>query len=183
MKLIYPAKFYTFNDGKGYTVEFPDLPGCITQGDDLQEAFEMAEDAAAGWILTSIEEGESIPNPSKTSEYNNCSFVNYICIDISEYSKKHSSKSVKKTLTIPQWLNTLAENASINFSRILQKGILEELKIDVPDRINLNEQNTKEHEEIISKMDNLSDSFNALNQNFAISNVISMAKLTKERSS
>ena len=62
MKLYYPAVFIEHADG--YTVEFPDLPGCITQGDTLEEAFEMAEDAACGWILTSIEDDEEIPKPT-----------------------------------------------------------------------------------------------------------------------
>ena len=54
MKLIYPAVFYPFSDGSGgYTVEFPDLPGCVTEGNDLEEAFEMAIDAASGWARLS----------------------------------------------------------------------------------------------------------------------------------
>ena len=57
-KLIYPACFYPGEDDEiGFTVIFPDLPGAITQGDSLEEAFDMAIDCASGWILTSIEEG------------------------------------------------------------------------------------------------------------------------------
>ena len=67
MKLIYPAVFYPFSDGSGgYTVEFPDLPGCVTEGSNLEEAFEMAEDAASGWVLDELEEGNAVP---KASEY------------------------------------------------------------------------------------------------------------------
>ena len=65
MKLIYPAVFYPFSDGSGgYTVEFPDLPGCVTEGNDLEEAFEMAIDAASGWVLDELEEGNEIPKES-----------------------------------------------------------------------------------------------------------------------
>ena len=83
MKLYYPAVF--IRDGEGYTVEFPDLPGCVTQGDNFEEAFEMAEDAASGWILTSIEDGEDIPSPSPIQAIE-CSegYVNYIPLDIGE---------------------------------------------------------------------------------------------------
>lgn len=45
----------------GYSVEIPDLLGCVTQGDNLEEAMEMAQDAALEWILTVIEEEEEIP--------------------------------------------------------------------------------------------------------------------------
>ena len=61
MKLVYPACFYEEKEG-GYSVEIPDLLGCCTQADTLEEAIEMAEDAALGWILTSIENEEEIPN-------------------------------------------------------------------------------------------------------------------------
>lgn len=126
MKLYYPAIF--IRDAEGYTIEFPDLPGCITQGDTFEEAFEMAEDAASGWILTSIEDGEEVPPPSPiNSVAREEGYVNYIPLDIDEYAKKYSTKSVKKTLTIPEWLNTMAEKAGINFSQELQRAVKERL--------------------------------------------------------
>lgn len=122
MKLLYPAIFTPY--GEGFTVEFPDLPGCITQGEDLEEAFEMAEDVACGWILTSVEEGETLPKPSSINKhFSDNVIVNYIKLDISEYAKKYSTKSVKKTLTIPEWLNALAEKEDINFSKELQNAL------------------------------------------------------------
>lgn len=122
MKLYYPAIFIIY--GTSYTVEFPDLPGCVTQGDSLEEAFEMAEDAACGWILTSLEDGEDIPSPSAISKINTKEgFVNYVTLDIGEYAKQYSTKSVKKTLTIPEWLNRLAERQGINFSQELQNAL------------------------------------------------------------
>lgn len=126
MKLYYPAIF--IRDEDGYTIEFPDLPGCITQGDTFEEAFEMAEDAASGWILTSIEDGEEVPPPSPINAMTVAEgHVSYIPLDIDEYAKKYSTKSVKKTLTIPEWLNTMAEKAGINFSHELQRAVKERL--------------------------------------------------------
>lgn len=122
MKLYYPAIFIPY--GTSYTVEFPDLPGCITQGDSLEEAFEMAEDAACGWILTSIEDGEAIPSPSRIRTVESPEgFVNYVTLDIGEYAKQFSTKAIKKTLTIPEWLNRLAERQGINFSQELQNAL------------------------------------------------------------
>lgn len=130
MKLYYPAIY--IKSEYGYTVEFPDLPGCITQGDTFEEAFEMAEDAACGWILTSIEDGEEInaPNsvePSCTEPYT----VNVMQLDIDDYAIKHSSKSIKKTLSVPQWLNALAESKGVNFSKVLQNALKAELGLKV----------------------------------------------------
>lgn len=126
MKLYYPAVFIEHEDG--YTVEFPDLPGCITQGDSLEEAFEMAEDAACGWILTSIEDDDELPKPTPINQMTaEEGFVNYVTLDIDEYAKQYSTKSVKKTLTIPEWLNRLAEKAEINFSQELQFALKKKL--------------------------------------------------------
>lgn len=169
MKLYYPAVF--IRDGEGYTVEFPDLPGCVTQGDNFEEAFEMAEDAASGWILTSIEDGEDIPSPSPIQAID-CSegYVNYIPLDIGEYAKRYSTKSIKKTLTIPEWLNTLAERAEINFSQELQRALKERLGLTanmlVDTVTKLEEQTntlatsirTLEHDFIMSKRNSSSNS-------------------------
>jgi predicted RNase H-like HicB family nuclease len=133
MKLIYPACFYPCEEG-GYTVIFPDLPGCVTEGDTLSEAMDMAVDAASGWLLDSVEKNEQIPRASDiksivADEYEN-GFVSLISIDLDDYSKKYGNKAVKKTLTIPQWLNTVAEREGINFSNILQTALKERLGYD-----------------------------------------------------
>lgn len=126
MKACYPAIFIPY--GGSFTVEFPDLPGCVTQGDSLQEAFEMAEDAACGWILTSIEDGEDVPSASSIKNFESQEgFVNYVTLDIDEYAKKYSTRAIKKTLTIPEWLNQLAERKDINFSKVLQDALKQKL--------------------------------------------------------
>jgi antitoxin HicB len=132
MNLVYPACFYPCEEG-GYTVIFQDLPGCVTEGDTLSEAMDMAVDAASGWLLDSIENNEQIPQASDiksivADEYEN-GFVSLVSIDLDEYSKKYGDKAVKKTLTIPQWLNTLAERKGVNFSQILQTALKEHLGI------------------------------------------------------
>lgn len=180
MKLVYPAIFYEDKTTNTYTVVFPDLPGCITQGDTIEEALEMAEDAASGWILSSIEDGESINPPSrdiKCEDKN--SFVNYVSLDIDEYAKLNSSKSIKKTLTIPQWLNTLAEREGINFSKVLQQAIKQKLGListsnsyDEDIAIKLGSSIVTKLQEIIprletsiSNLDEVSSTTNSISQN------------------
>lgn len=130
MKLVYPACFYKEADG-GYSVDIPDLLGCCTQGENLEEAIMQAEDAALGWLLTATEEGENLPKASdikdiKLEQENG--FVSLLLLDLGAYSQKYGSrKAVKKTLTIPMWLNEKAEKLGINFSRTLQDALLSKI--------------------------------------------------------
>lgn len=130
MKLVYPACIYEEEDG-GYSAEVPDLKGCCTQGNTLQETLEMAQDAALGWILTSIEDDEEIPPASKIEDIkleNEKDFKTLLLLDIDQYTQKYGSKqSVKKTLTIPSWLNKRAEKIGINFSQTLQDALLNKI--------------------------------------------------------
>lgn len=135
LKLVYSACFYPCEEG-GYTVIFPDLPGCVTEGDTLSEAVDMAIDAASGWLLEYVEDNKQLPKPSNIKdvipdEYEN-GFVSLISVDLDEYSKKYANKAVKKTLTIPAWLNTVAEENNVNFSQILQDALTRHLGIKQP---------------------------------------------------
>lgn len=130
-KLVYPVCLYPMDDNENsYTVVIPDLPGAVTEGYSLEEALEMAIDCASGWILTSIEDGEDIPRASKIEDVvldEEKGFVTYIIIDIDEYARLHGNKAVKKTVTLPNYLNTLAEKENINFSQVLQESLKEKL--------------------------------------------------------
>lgn len=127
MKLIYPAVFKPFSDGSGgYVVEFPDLPGCVTEGKDLEEAIEMGIDAASGWILGELEDGEKIPEASDSRKIpvEGDEMVNVLLLDLDSYAEQYGEKAVRKNLTIPAWLNTFAEKNNLNFSKILQDALL-----------------------------------------------------------
>ena len=127
-KLLYPACFYPCEEQEGYTVVVPDLPGCVTQGRSLLDAIGMAVDAASGWILDEMEDGNPIPPASKIEDV--CAddrlggFVNLIVLDIDAYAEKYGEKAVRKNLTIPAWLNTYAEANNVNFSRVLQDALV-----------------------------------------------------------
>ena len=127
MKLIYPAVFYPFSDGSGgYVVEFPDLPGCVTEGKNLEDAFENATDAASGWVLDELEEGNVVP---KSSDYDSVERreggqVSMVLLDMDAYAEQYGEKAVRKNVTIPAWLNSYAEKQKINFSQVLQEALL-----------------------------------------------------------
>lgn len=124
---VYPAVF-TF-DGKYYNVDFIDLKGCSTYGDSIQNAYYMAQDAMGLFL----DELVNFPNPTldiSNIKLEKNQFVTFVGIDMNEYRRKHNNKSVKKTLTIPVWLNTISEKNNINFSQVLQEALKEKLGID-----------------------------------------------------
>lgn len=125
MKLVYPAIFTQFEGEDGYAVEFPDLPGCVTEGQDLGDAIYMAVDAASGWVLTELEDGKEAPKASPISGVTapEGSFVSLVALDMDAYAKQYGNKAVKKTLTIPAWMDTYAEKHNISCSEILQEAI------------------------------------------------------------
>ena len=137
MLSVYPACFYKEKEG-GYSVIFPDLGHLSTCGDTLENAIEMAVDCLAGYLYTAKQEGETVPAPSDMSsidvneEYNEyeSAFVNMVAVDVAEYAKKHFEKSVKKTLTIPSWLNEIAVANNVNFSQVLQSALKEQLHLN-----------------------------------------------------
>ncbi len=127
MKMIYPAVFYPYSDRSGgYVVEFPDLQGCVTGGKNLEEAMEMAVDAASGWVLDELEEGNPVPQASRYEEIQpkEEGQVNLVMLDIDAYAERYGEKAVRKNVTIPAWLNTFAEKQRINFSQVLQEALL-----------------------------------------------------------
>ena len=126
-KYCYPAVF-TPEDG-GYSVDFPDLEGCFTCGDSLTEALDMAEDVLSMTLTLLEDEKKPIPAPSGVNETKREAeeFVSLILADTTAYRKRVSNQAVKKTLTIPQWLNTAAEAANVNFSQTLQEALTAKL--------------------------------------------------------
>ena len=127
-KLFYPAVFHTADEG-GFWITFPDLPECMTQGDDMQEAYEMAVESL-GLALTSREqEKQEIPAPSELNQLtlNPNEYCVVIEFDMLAYKKRTNSKAVKKTLSIPEWLNEEAISLGINFSQVLQEALIQKI--------------------------------------------------------
>ena len=126
-KYVFPAVFTP--DGKGYSVVFKDLDACYTSGVSLENALFMAEDVLALTLYDYEEEGRDIPDPSNKTETADNEFVNLIRCDTDEYRKRVNNRAVKKTLTIPEWLNIRAIEANINFSQVLQDALKEKLGV------------------------------------------------------
>ena len=128
-RLFYPAIFHKAEEG-GFWVSFPDIPECLTQGDYMQQAYEMAVEAL-GLSLTTMEEaGEHIPVASSPDEISvEDGFLVVVEFDVAAYRKKHCSKAVKKTLSIPEWMNEAAIKQNINFSQVLQEALMQKINL------------------------------------------------------
>lgn len=140
MLSVYPACFC--KEENGYSVFFPDLNWLATCGDTLEDAMEMAVDCLAGYLYDCKKEDEPIPTASEMNtlsveaqlkEFYEDSpipsyFINMVSVDVEAYAKEHFEKSVKKTLSIPAWLNKAAQEQGINFSQTLQEALLAKLR-------------------------------------------------------
>ncbi len=129
-KLFYPAVFHRAEEG-GFWVLFPDFPECFTEGDDMTRAYEMAVEAMGLALVSRKEEGEEIPSPTEIDKVDvEEGTLAIIEFDMLEYQKKHNSRAVKKTLSIPEWLNEEATAMGVNFSQVLQEALLSKLGIN-----------------------------------------------------
>ncbi len=126
MKYAYTAVLIPAEEG-GYNVEFPDLPGCFTCGDSLTEALEMAKDAAEMLLASYEDDGDPIPEGLSLkdikTDLKKDGIAALVLADTDEWRKKSNNRAVKKTLSIPSWLNYKAEKAGVNFSQVLQDAL------------------------------------------------------------
>ena len=127
-KRIYPAIFHPEDVG-GYSLHFPDLPGCTSEGDTLPEALEMAQDALGIYLYSLQQDKENFPEASKPEslKIDKGDFITLVEWDELEYLRRTDNKAVKKTLTLPARMNTKAEELQINFSKTLQEAILQKI--------------------------------------------------------
>ena len=130
MNYIYPAVFYPEDDGR-YSVIFPDLNDLATFGDNLADAFAMAQEACGQYLFTSLRDGEKLPVPSELNAVEKdeeAAIVNLVCVNLDEYARAYDDKAVKKTLSIPAWLNTACDNLGVNYSKVLKDALIAKLQ-------------------------------------------------------
>ncbi|WOL39600.1 type II toxin-antitoxin system HicB family antitoxin (plasmid) [Pyramidobacter sp. YE332] len=133
----YPAVFVKETDGR-YSVIFPDLNGASTCGDTLDDAMTMAIDCLAGVLSAMFEDGDTPPAPSALGDVSprdvaseldddyQDAFATLVAVDVREYAARHFNRAVRKTVTIPKWMNDTAIARGINFSQTLQNALRSE---------------------------------------------------------
>lgn len=124
MDYIYPAIFEQ-NSDNSFTITYPDLPGCISEGKSLGNAIDMAHSALTQWIEYLLDEKETIPAPSNIKILNPSSnqFVNLIRTELRD------NRAVRRTVSIPGWLDIKASDAGISLSKVLQDALKERLEV------------------------------------------------------
>ncbi len=127
MKYVYPVIFEEDEGKIGVTV--PDIPCCFTFGDDMADAIFMAEDVMAMMLADYEDNSKEVPKPSRIQDVKTDGIVSLVVADITEWRKLVNNKVIKKTLSIPAWLNARAEKAAVNFSQVLQEALCQKLNI------------------------------------------------------
>ncbi len=119
---VFPAIFHP-NEDRTYTITYPDLPGCISEGKSLGNAMYMAQSALTQWIEYLTDKKESIPSASdlKAIETEPEEFVNLIRADIKD------GRAVKRTVSIPKWMDDRVAETGLSLSRVLQDALKERL--------------------------------------------------------
>lgn len=123
---FYPAIFS--KEGEAFNVKFLDFDDIFTYGVGFDEAYYMAQDA----LYNMLPEYDKLPTPTydyMNIKLNKDEFISMVELNVLEHERKLSSKTVKTTVTMPEWLKNLADTKGLNFSKILQKGIKEELNL------------------------------------------------------
>lgn len=123
---IFPAVFLKEEDG--YSVSFPDIDGAFTCGETFEEALVMAKDC----LELNLDTVDEIPHVTDIDKIklNENEYLVMVQADMLNFRKKNDNKPVKKTLTIPKWLNDLGIEKKINFSKVLQEALKEKLQIN-----------------------------------------------------
>lgn len=126
---VYPAVFT--QEENGYFIDFPDFDSCYTQGKDLADGIHMAEDVLSLMLTHFEDEGREIPKASNINDLQRGEgvFATYIACDTVLYRRLMNNMAVKKTLSIPSWLNDSAMAAGLNFSQVLQEALKQQLSL------------------------------------------------------
>ena len=142
MKQVYPTFIVNTNDGSEhpFLVCVPDME-IFTEGETLADAIEMARDAIGAAGISMEDHKEKLPVPSEQNtaiekvkqfaediDFSN-GILTYVDVDFSEYRKKIDTKTVRRNVALPSWLNYEAEHAGINVSRVLQEALMNVLNV------------------------------------------------------
>ena len=122
MEYVYPAIFHK-NEDESYTVIYPDLPGCISEGKNLGNALYMAQSALKQWIGYLTDKKLEIPPASALEDIKTSTdeLINLICAEVKD------DKAVKRTVSIPKWMDDKAIQSGLSLSRVLQDALAERL--------------------------------------------------------
>ena len=122
MEYVYPAIFH-YNDDGSYTITYPDFPGCVSEGKSLVNAVFMAQSALTQWIEYQLDKSNYLPNatPLKSIQVSDVEFVNMVRVETKD------GRAVKRTVSIPKWMDDKVSEAGLSLSRVLQDALSQRL--------------------------------------------------------
>lgn len=125
MKYTYTAIFTPTEDGSEFFARVPDLPGCITTGDTLEDAIAQITDAASGWLVVAEDHGDAIPEATAQNVLprESGSVLSLVQVDTIVYRSQTDTRAVRKNVSLPAWMANLADKRGINCSQVLQEGL------------------------------------------------------------
>ena len=122
---VYPALFHFNENDRSFTITYPDLPGCVSEGKSLENALYMAQDALRQWLECTLEVGQEIPAASRVEDvaHEQGEFVNLVRAELTD------TRAVRRTVSIPKWMYDAATGANLSLSRVLQDALKERLNV------------------------------------------------------
>lgn len=125
MKYLYSAVISPIEGSSAYSARIPDLPGCVTTGESISEAIDMITDAASLWLVVAEDKGMPIASPTPQNELDRRrgDYCSLIRVDTIAYRALTDTRSVRKNVSLPAWMATLADKRGINCSQVLQEGL------------------------------------------------------------
>lgn len=131
MSYIYSAMFTQNETGTKYFARVPDLPGCITTGETLEDAIDQITDAASCWLVVAEDKGLPIPTatPQRDLGHDPGAVFSMIQIDTISYRAQTDTRAVRKNVSLPAWMANLADKRGINCSQLLQDALRVRLSV------------------------------------------------------
>ena len=125
MKYSYTAVITPNDTNTKFFVRIPDLPGCITSGKSIEDAIEMAADAACVWLVAAEDQGDPViaPTPQYDIPHDENDILSVVLIDTIKYRSETDTRAVRKNVSLPAWMASLADKRGINCSQVLQEGL------------------------------------------------------------
>ena len=115
---VFPAVFHKNEDGS-FTIFFPDLPGCISEGKNIENSIYMAQSALSQWVQYLHDKKEAIPSPSPIGAISTerCEFTSYVRADVRD------ERAVRRTISLPKWMDEQASAKGLSLSKVLQEAL------------------------------------------------------------
>jgi len=129
MKAVFTASLYPLEDGTGFQACVPDVPGCVTTGRDLQDTLDNIRDALGGCLCALEDVNEPLPAPRMPQDFPSEPDATRILIDVDtlQYRIHTDTRAVRKNVSLPSWMNAMADRQGINCSQVLQEALRQRL--------------------------------------------------------